>query len=181
LNRKFAGNSRQRRIMFKKIIESRQIIKNILAKRAYFLIFLFSSVLIFSIFYILTLATTTDHSLSIFIMMNGFWFMVSTFFLLGIAALLFGIYVSLFSYDISERCKGGKIGGFFGAIGLIAGLFGAGCPMCGGALFALIGMPLALFFLPFKGLELRLGAIVLLALAVYFLSRSMIKCKIKRE
>ncbi len=165
--------------MLKRVIESRQAIKKILAKRAYFLIFLFSSILIFSIFYILTLATTTNYRLSIFIMMNGFWFMVSSFFLLGMAALLFGIYISLFSYKIAERCRNGKISGFFGATGLAAGLFGAGCPMCGGALFALIGMPLALFFLPFKGLELRVGAIIMLALAVYFLSRSMIKCKIK--
>ncbi len=164
-----------------KIIEIRNLIKKVLSETNYLLVFIFSSILIFSIFYILTLATTTNHSLSIFIMMNGFWFMVSTFLLLGVAALLFGIYVSLFSYKIAERCKNGKISGFSGIIGLIAGLFGAGCPMCGGFLFALIGMPLALFFLPFKGLELRVGAIILLALAVYFISRSMISCRTAKK
>ena len=168
--------------MFKKIIELREIVKGVLSKRNYFLIFIFSSIFIFSIFYILTLATTTDQSLSIFIMMNGFWFMVSTFLLLGVIAILFGIYVSLLVFKIRLRCKGkGIIVSIFGGGGLIAGLFGAGCPMCGGALFALIGMPLALFYLPFKGLELRVLAMFLLSFSVYFMSRSLISCGTRKR
>lgn len=163
-----------------RIAETTILIKNTLSKKRYFTIFVLSSIILFSIFYILTLATTTNHSLSIFIMMNGFWFMVSTLSLLGIAALLFGIYIALFSYNIALRYNGGKATGFFGTIGLVAGLFGAGCPMCGGFLFGLIGMPLALFFLPFKGLELRAASILLLTIAIYFLSRSMIRCDIKK-
>ena len=169
-----------RSIMPREIFEIRSLIKQILLIKKYFLIFLFSSMLIFAIFYILTLATISDNSLSIFIMMNGFWFMISTFVLLGFAAILFGIYVSLFYFKIEERCRKGKINGFFGATGLIAGLFGAGCPMCGGALFTLIGMPLALFFLPFKGIELRAGAIILLLISIYMLGRNLISCKIRK-
>lgn len=164
-----------------KIMETMNLIKRILSETKYLLVFIFSSIILFALFYLLTLATTTNHSLSIFIMMNGFWFMIFTFFLLGIASLLFGIYVSLFFYNIAKRYKKGKTNGFFGTIGLIAGLFGAGCPMCGGFLFGLIGMPLALFFLPFKGLELRLASIILLSLAIYFLSKSMIRCEINRK
>ena len=168
--------------MKRNIIEIKQIIKNILVRRNYFLIFVFSSIFIFAIFYILTLATTTDQSLSIFIMMNGFWFMVSTFLLLGVIAILFGIYISLFVFKIKLRCKGkGIIVSIFGGGGLIAGLFGAGCPMCGGFLFALIGMPLALFSLPFKGLELRILAILLLSLSVYFMSRSLVSCRMRKS
>lgn len=165
--------------MLRKILGIRSLIKQILFIRKYFLISLFSGILIFIIFYMLTLATTTDHSIKIFIMMNGFWFMVSTFFLLAVASILSGVYISLFSYKIVESCKKSKTSGFFGIAGLTAGLFGAGCPMCGGVLFALIGMPLALFFLPFKGLELRAGAIILLLISVYMLGRSLISCKME--
>ena len=167
--------------MFNKIVESREIVKKVLSKRDYFLIFIFSSIFISSIFYVLTLATTTDYSLSIFIMMNGFWFMVSTFILLGVIAILFGIYTSLLVFKIRLRCKRkGIFVSIFGGGGLIAGLFGAGCPMCGGALFALIGMPLALFYLPFKGLELRALSILLLGISVYLISRSIYSCEIRK-
>lgn len=164
--------------MFKKIIEAREVIKVILSKRSYFALFLSASIFIFVIFYLLTLATTTGHSIKIFVMMNGFWYAIATFFLLAVSALLFGLYLCLLLYKIWIRDKKNKISGFFGASGLITGLFSAGCPMCGSVLFALFGAPLALFFLPFKGIELRLLAIMLLSISVWILSRSLIECNL---
>ena len=168
--------------MLKKIFEVRKFIKNILNSKNYLILFISASFLTFLVFYLLTLATTTNQSLEIFIMMNGFLYTLSTFFLLAIASLLFGIYIILLAYKFRKKCKNGKeiISGIFGSSGLIAGLFGAGCPMCGAALFALFGAPLALFFLPLKGLELRLASIILLSLSIYFLSRSLIKCKLRK-
>ena len=166
--------------MLKKIFKVREFIKNILNRKNYLILFISVSLLTFLVFYLLTLATVTDQSLGIFIMMNGFWYTLSTFFLLAVIALLFGVYVSLLAFKIKLRCKGkGIIVSIFGGSGLIVGLFGAGCPMCGAALFALFGAPLALFFLPFKGIELRLLSIILLSLSIYLRSRSLIECKIK--
>ena len=169
----------QRNRMFKKVIESKKTIKDILIRRNYFILFASTAILLFLILYILTLATTTNQSLSIFIMMNGLDYAILTFFLLFIISLLFGIYISLFVYKIRRNMKGRKVIGIFGgSSGLIAGIFGAGCPMCGSVIFALFGAPLALFFMPFKGLELRVLSILLLIISIYIISKSIYSCEI---
>lgn len=161
------------------IIESKKVIKNILVRRNYFILFASVTIILFLILYLLTLATTTDQSLSIFIMMNGLGYAISTFFLLFVISLLFGIYVSLFAYKIRMNIKRNKAISISGGIGgFIAGLFGAGCPMCGSVIFALFGAPLALFFMPFKGLELRVLSIMILGLSVYLVSKSIYSCEI---
>ncbi|MEK6935604.1 MAG: hypothetical protein AABW67_02365 [Nanoarchaeota archaeon] len=166
--------------MFKKITESKKIIKNVLVRRNYFILFASTSILLFLVLYLLTLATTTDHRLSIFIMMNGLGYAISTFFLLFVISLLFGIYVCLFAYKIRKNLRGKKIISIFGGSGgFIVGIFGAGCPMCGSVIFALFGAPLALFFMPFKGLELRVLSILILSVSVYLISRNIHSCKIK--
>lgn len=166
--------------MLKRIIELRRAIKNVLSKRNYFILFASVTIVFFLIFYLLTLATTTDQSLSIFIMMNGLDYAISTFFLLAVISLLFGIYISLLVYKIRMNLKGKKMMSIFGGSGgFIVGLFGAGCPMCGSVIFALFGAPLALFFMPFKGLELRVLSIMILSLSVYLVSKNIYCCKTK--
>src|SRR3989338_3520761 len=91
--------------MLKKIKETRKIIKNILKQRTYLIIFSSLSIFLFLALYSLTLATTTGHSIKIFIMMNGFWFAVSTFFLFVVISLLFGIYISVFIFKIKRIKK----------------------------------------------------------------------------
>lgn len=161
--------------MIKKILFLKEIV------RKYSLLFIISSLIFFIVFYLLTLATTTEHSLSIFIMMNGISYTILTFFLLAVIALLLGVYISLVVYSFKIKIKAKKIGGSIGVIGLIVGLFSAGCPMCGAFLFGLLGFPLALFFMPFKGLELRVLSILLLLFSVYFLAKSLNKCKIYKK
>ncbi len=167
--------------MFENVTKSREIVKAILRERNYFIAFLMASIFIFAIFYVLTLATVTNQSMGIFIMMNGLAYTVSTFILFAVISLLFGIYVSLLSFSIKTRLKRRVSKSILGTGGLIAGIFGAGCPMCGSAIFALFGMPLALFLLPFKGLELRALSLLLLGLSVYLLSISLVNCKIKTK
>mgnify|MGYP001567992133 CR=1 FL=1 len=161
------------------LIKIKQTIKYVLKKRNYFILFLCASILSFFIFYLLTLATTTDQSLSIFIMMNGLLYTLSTFFIFAVIAILFGIYASLFAYKIRINCKGKNFkNSILGSSGFITGILGSGCPMCGSAVFAIIGMPLALFFLPLKGLELRLLSLILVILSTYFLVKSLSKCEL---
>lgn len=166
--------------MLKKIKRSLSIIGIILSKRNYFFIFLITSLLGFFVLYWLTLATVTDKSLEIFIMMSGWNYTYLNLVLLGIIALLFGIFLSIFVYKIKITKKASKTG-FFGTLGLASGVFSAGCPMCGSVVFALVGAPLALFYLPFKGLELKVLSIILLLFSNYFLARSLVdykRCKI---
>ena len=157
------------------MLKELETVKQILKRKTYFLIFLITSIIIFLVFYFLTLWEVTDKSLRIFIEMNGYNYAFFSFLFLVIIALLLGVYVALFIFKIRMIKRGS---GFSGFLGFIAGLLSSGCPMCGSVIFALLGFPLALFFLPFKGLELRVLSIILLLFSVYFLARSLDKCKI---
>lgn len=161
--------------MFKKIKQSLSLVKQILAKRNYFLIFLFSSIILFGILYKFTVATVANQDLGIFVMMSGVNETFINIMTLVIISLLFGVFLSLFVYKIKLVRKASKVG-FFGFIGLIVGAFAAGCPTCGAFLFSLLGMPLALMYFPFKGLELKILSIILISISIYFISRSLQKC-----
>ena len=165
--------------MFEKIKKSKQIVKQVLSQRKYFYIFLLTAVFIFITSYILMVATVADKSLSIFIMMSGFLYTILQLFLLGVIAVLFGSFISLFVYRIQMVRKVSGKTGFFWTVGMTAGLFSAGCPTCGAVLFGLIGAPLALMYLPFEGLELKVLSIVLLFVSNYLMALSLEGCKIK--
>ena len=165
--------------MLNKIIKVRELIKSILSKRNYLILFICSSALLFFVFYILTLATVTNQSLGIFVMMNGLWYTIATFFLLALIAMLFGVYAALLVYTIRLKARNNKISGIFGGAGFLVGLFSAGCPMCGAFLFGLFGAPLALFFMPLKGIELRVLALLLMGISVYMIAKSLLECRIK--
>jgi len=149
-------------------------IKTVLSKRNYFFLFFFSSLISFFVFYFLTLWTVTNKSLRIFIEMNGYNYVFFSFLFMAVISLLLGIFISLFVFKIRIR----KSYGVFGFLGLITGVFSSGCPMCGSIIFALFGMPLALFLMPFKGLELRVLSIILLTISIYSLSKNLNSCKI---
>lgn len=166
--------------MFRKIKESINFLERFLSYQRYFLIFIIVSFISFVVFYKLTLVNIANQSLKIFVMMSGFQYTVVQLFILGIISLLFGIFVSLLVYKIRLTQKIKKSSSMWGSFGLIFGLFSAGCPTCGALLFSLIGMPLALMYLPFKGLELKILSIILMSISIYFLSRSLIECKIKK-
>ncbi len=159
-----------------KLQETWHLIETVLERKSYLAIFLILSILLFFILSSLTLATTTDHKIGIFVMMNGLSYTVISFFSLVLIAVLFGIYISVFVYKIRLKAKS-KTAGALGFTSFIGGLFSAGCPMCGAYLFGLLGMPLALFFMPFKGLELRVLTILLLMASIYFVAKSINKCE----
>src|SRR3989338_8582549 len=97
--------------------------------------------------------------------------------------MLFGVYAVLLTYIIRlklrHKKKASKSHGIFGGAGFLTGLFSAGCPMCGAFLFGLFGAPLALFFMPFKGIELRVLALLLMGISVYMIAKSLLECKMK--
>ena len=151
-------------------------VEEVLKSRKYAAIFAISSILFFIVLYFLTLATTTEHSMRIFIEMNGANYAAFSFLSLAAIALLFGLYSALLVHKTQLRAKS-KASGAFGLTGFIGSVFSAGCPMCGAYLFGLLGMPLALFFMPFKGIELRVLTIILLMASIYFVAKSIKKCE----
>ncbi len=165
-----------------KVKEAINVIRQIYKNKKYFYITLIVAIISFIVFYKLTLATIADNSLKIFIAMSGYNYTYFTLLSFVIISVLFGIYLSVFIYrfkliKLMKEKKGTSIG-FIGYLGLIAGVFGAGCPTCGSVVFALVGAPLALMYLPFRGLELRLLSIVILLVSIYLLTRSLYKCDV---
>ncbi len=162
-----------------------EILKQIYANKKYYLLTLIVALLSFIVFYKLMLAKITNHSLKIFIMMSGYNYTYFTLLSFVMISVLFGVFLSLAVYKfkliktIKEK-KGNSIG-FFGYLGLVAGVFGAGCPTCGSVVFALFGAPLALMYLPFKGAELRVLSVLILIVSIYFLTKSLDKCDLKKR
>ncbi len=115
--------------------------------------------------------------------MSGYDYTYFTLLSFVIISVLFGVYLSLVVYRFKlvkiMREKKGISVGFIGYLGLVAGVFGAGCPTCGSVIFALVGAPLALMYFPFRGLELRILAIVILLVSIYILTRSLYRCDFK--
>ncbi len=163
-----------------KIGEGLGILKQIYKSKKYFYITFISAIVLFIVFYKLMLAKIANHSLKIFIMMSGYNYTYFTLLSFVVISVLFGIYLSVFIYRFKliklMREKKGTSISFIGYLGLIAGVFGAGCPTCGSVIFALVGAPLALMYLPFRGLELRLLSIVILLISIYLLTKSLYKC-----
>ncbi len=150
-------------------------IRHVISQRNYFLIFLASANIFFGITYFLTLATITGYSLQIFVMMNGLRYAVLTLFMSAGISLLFGLWLSLLIYRIRLKRNGLKANGS-GFIGSSAGIVGAGCPMCGSLILGLFGAPLGLFFLPFKGLEIKALSLIFLSSSVFIMSKDL-NCK----
>jgi len=163
-----------------KIKESIQFIKSILLNWKYFLIFLMTTLIGFFIMYKFSLATVADKSLGLFVMMSGVNDTFINLLLLFIIAVLFGVFAALFVYKI-KIVRQTSSTGILGTLGITVGLFSAGCPTCGAFLFSMIGMPLALFYLPFKGLELKVLSILMLLISNYLIARSLTVCKINKS
>jgi hypothetical protein len=163
----------------KEIEETSEIVKRVLVKGKYKTIMIVSSLIIFAFLYYLLVAKVADRDIWISVMMSGAGFVtfsiVSSVILAGLSGILLAM--TWFKFNEVRRLEGK---GMFGFIGAGISAFGVGCPTCGAFLFGLVGMPLALLYLPFKGLELQVLGIGVLLISVWLTGKS-IKgvCKIK--
>lgn len=155
-------------------------IEEIVFDGKYFLLFLTASALMFSLLSFLMVASTADYSIAIFIVMNGVWFTFLSIATSLIISILFSINFVLALHKIKEASSNAKKNGAIGVFGIASGIFASGCPMCGSILFGFFGMPLTLFLLPFKGLELKAISIVLLAISIVLLAKNP-TCKIETK
>lgn len=153
-----------------KLKEFHGFVLKVLSQKNYFLTFLFSGLLIFFILWKFTLKTVANQEFGILVLMSGVNFVFVDMILLALISFMFGIFSALMFYKIKKVREVSKVG-FLGSLGLVIGMFGAGCATCGAFLFSLLGMPLALMYFPFGGLELKALSVVW----IYFSSFLMVK------
>ncbi len=156
-------------------------IKIVLHTVKYKLISLIFGIIIFGFLYYFLVAKIADNDIWISVMMSGAGFVTFSILAILITSALSGILLSMifFKFSLNKKIKGQ---GLFGFIGSGIAAFGIGCPTCGAFLFGLIGLPLALMYLPFRGLELQVLGILILLISIYFTGKSIIgTCKIKKK
>ncbi len=93
-------------------------------------------------------------------------------------AILFGVYVALLVYFLRKRVVEASqrnlvAGG--GMVGIISGIFGVGCAVCGSFILTTIlgftGASAVLAFLPLKGGEFGILGVILLAASIYMTAK----------
>lgn len=157
--------------MGKRINETVVAIKLVLGSGKYKVISIVSGLIIFSFLYYFLVAKVADNSIWISVMMSGETFITVSIVSILLTSSLSGILLSMtfFKFDSYKRIEGK---GVFGFIGSGVAAFGVGCPTCGAFLFGLVGMPLALMYLPFRGLELQVLGILVLITSIYLTGKS---------
>ncbi|PJC45346.1 hypothetical protein CO037_02005 [Candidatus Pacearchaeota archaeon CG_4_9_14_0_2_um_filter_30_8] len=159
--------------------ETLELIKLVFNSRKYIWISLIFGILSFGILYYLLVVKVANQDIWISVMMSGALFVTLSIVSITLMSFLSAILFSMILFHFNNFRKGSEKG-FFGFIGSGIAAFGVGCPTCGAFLFGLIGMPLALTYLPWRGVELQLVGILILILSIYLTGKS-IKgiCKIK--
>jgi len=155
----------------KEIEETVEIIKRVLDSWKYNTIMIVSSLIIFAFLYYLLVAKVADKDIWISVIMSGPFFITFSIVSSVVLAGLSGILLAMTWFKFSEY-NGLEGGGLFGFIGAGISAFGVGCPTCGAFLFGLVGMPLALLYLPFKGLELQFLGIAVLFISIWLTGKS---------
>ncbi|MBI4992686.1 MAG: hypothetical protein HZC26_00920 [Candidatus Magasanikbacteria bacterium] len=160
------------------------IIWLVIRRKKYLALTAATTLVVFILSYFLTIWAITGKSIAAYIDMSSWAFTLFSLFLSLVIAVLFGVYLSLFLVRRRLRKEREIKNKLCSASGTAIGLFAAGCPTCGAPLFALFGAPLALFSLPFRGLELKVLSIALLALSIYLLVENIQKqlfCKVQTK
>ncbi len=83
-----------------------------------------------------------------------------------VTAILFSIAMTMLAYIFANRKKDLKESAPSGVVGTIFGAVASGCPVCGAWLLPILGIAGSLAVFPFQGLEIKVLAIILLALSV---------------
>lgn len=132
-----------------------------------------AAVAMFGLSYYLMVFNINGKSIIAYAYMNGARYTIISIMLTALISILFGMYVSVWllrrDIKVLRKISARAIMWQSGAVG---GILAAGCPTCGAPLLALFGAPLALMFLPFKGLELKMVSLILLFLSIYWLAEN---------
>ena len=90
--------------------------------------------------------------------------------------LLFGINIAFLAYRTKISRSLSKKEGGSTVVATVGAVLGAGCPVCGTSLAAVLGAGAAVASLPFKGLELQFVSLALLGVSTGLLTRWISKC-----
>lgn len=160
-------------------------IKSILGIKKYLIWTVLSSIVMFVAYWFLTFMFTYNYSPAIFAQINGLWYMIFSLIFNAFISILVGVSVAVLVYKLDMRKKTrttqslSKVGvaGATSFGGTTVGVAASGCPVCGALLPSLVGVPLGLGVLPFKGLELKLLSTAILLGTLYFGTRNSDKCE----
>lgn len=147
----------------------------ILKKKKYAIIALSLMVIMMVISYYLMVVNISQKSIFFYAEMNGILFTVVSLMLGLLISVFFGFYVALLVFRrdiIKARAGGNKAAGLSGTI---TSIVASGCPSCGAPVLGLLGFPLGLFSLPFRGIELKLFSLAFLVLAIFLISKNIKK------
>lgn len=160
------------------------IIVKILKRRRYLAIAGATTLIMLGLSYYLMVFNITGKSITAYAVMNGVWYTTVSLALSVFISIFSGIYTAVWLLRRSiVKQKNKSAGAIMGTGGALGGILAAGCPTCGAPLLALLGAPLALMSLPFKGLELKAISLILLFLSIYWLTENIYRqlscaCKI---
>ncbi len=106
----------------------------------------------------------------------GMWTAMSRLSLvfLILVSILTGANLALVVQRLKTIRSSGKMSFMVGGSSLL-GIVGSGCASCGLPILAFLGLSGAIFYLPFRGLELSVLAIILLSISLYALVRQSAK------
>ena len=104
----------------------------------------------------------------------------SSFVSLVIISILLGVLFTLLVYKANFNLSfQNKKTNFIGSIGVFLAAFVPGCAACGVGLASLLGISAgALSFLPYKGIELSIIAIIILGITIFKISKNIYICKL---
>ncbi len=111
------------------------------------------------------------------------YFVIPSILLMLLSAVLVGISMNLIVVKFKEMRQLNKESGLTAA-GMFAGILGGACPSCFVGLFpafiGLFGITASLSSLPLYGIEIQIGSVLLLGIAIFFLTGSN-TCKVKKK
>ena len=154
-------------------------ILNVLKKPSYAIIAIVISLSLGILFWMLTFYFTPSP-LPAYIEMYGLPFTITTIILGSVIAILTGINTAMIIYRKKMTGSlGFKKGTSSTACGTIAGAVASGCPVCTMPLLGIFGLAGTLALFPMQGLELKIAAVAILVISLYFTSKNVrITCKI---
>ncbi|MDF1498638.1 MAG: hypothetical protein P1P85_04800 [Patescibacteria group bacterium] len=152
-----------------------EIIFIILKRKRYLFVALLTFAIMTVASYYLTVSNVFHKDILIYAQMNGFLFTLISLLLGLFISVLFGFYIALLIFRKDMAVKSISKDKLTSFAGTSANIVASGCPSCGVPLLGLIGLPLGLSYLPFKGLELKIISAVFLLISISYISKNIRK------
>ncbi len=117
---------------------------------------------------------TASNFISLFTVGVYYLMTRSSFYLLLLISILIGILSALLLHRVRiELALRHDRTGIISSLGIVAGIILPGCASCGIGLAAVLGLSSSLAVLPFKGIEISVIAVLLIAIAIGMVAKSM--------